>query len=317
MNPWEGIVKIPAGRVGDHAIEHFTRPPGKVERSNLRTSLCGGQSDPPLVFTRTTHWHRLTYSGGVWMTDLPIEQVQHDIELAPILNPDTGGSSVLVGGLGVGYAANVLAACEHIDRIVIVELSPEVVELVAPHLVDPDGKIEVVTMDLFEYLQRNNDDVQEQFDFGFYDIWQTDSENTFHHVVVPLRELSHEYVGDVICWNENVMRGQLAMALQNRAIMSQLALLPAHQGVQLDPITIDFLATPSGSIWHDWAVPFFEAIRAGEVPGVARGAIAPTLAFLRAAGAYAGTYGMHGWKPWWSLVRSGDVKFALGESDDE
>lgn len=303
MKPWEGVVKIPAGKVGEYAIEHFTRPAGKVERSSLKTAIMGGQADPPLEFDHETKWHRLVYEGGVWMTDLPIEQIQHDKELEPILRD---GGSVLVGGLGVGYAANVLAACEHVERIVIVEISPEVISLVGPHVIDPDGKIEIVNADLFEFLKKNNEDTQEQFDWGFYDIWQSDGEGTFHQTVCPLRDLSQEWIGEVICWNENVMRGQLMQALQSRLLMLQLARFPNGPG-RAAP-SLDELATEKGTIWHDWAVPFFMAVRDKVVPGLTvdeEGVVNMGEGFMKAAGAYAGTYGHPGWEMWWDAVREG------------
>lgn len=305
MKPWEGVVKIPAGKVGDYEIMHFTRPAGEVERANLRTAFCGGQADPPLVFDHETKWHRLSYSGGTWMTDLPIEQIQHDKELEPVLRD---GGSVLVGGLGVGYAANVLAACELIERIVIVEISPEVISLVGPHLIDPEGKIEIVNADLFEFLKKNNEDTQEQFDWGFYDIWQSDSEGTFHQTVCPLRDLSQDWIGEVICWNENVMRGQLALALQSRLLMLQLAQLPNGTGGVVVQ-SLDELSVEKGTIWHDWAVPFFQAVRDKVVPGLTvgeDGVVCMSEDFMTAAGAYAGTYGHSGWKLWWEGVRRGN-----------
>ena len=96
------------------------------------------------------------------MSDLPIEQTQHDVAL------DGFTGSVLVAGLGIGYAANVLAANSDVDDVTIVEISPEVVQLVGPHIRDPDGKVEIVTDDIFNYLHELVEG--DWFDFCFFDI---------------------------------------------------------------------------------------------------------------------------------------------------
>lgn len=299
MEPWEHVVEIPEGREGTYEIKHFTRLAGKVERSNMRTAIMGGQNDPPLSFDRPTQWHRLTYEGGTWMTDLPIEQAQHDIELEPI----TSGR-VLVGGLGVGYAANVLAAREDIDEVVVVEISPEVCKLVGPYLKDPDGKITLVNMDLFKFLEEQIVEGElETFDFAFYDIWQSDGEGTFHNTVVPLRKLSRDLVSEVVCWNENVMRGQLAQALHSRIIFTQLS----NPGSGISP-SIDAMATKQDeNPYWNWAVPFWEAVRDGVIPalGSSKEGLSIDPEFSRRAGEYAGTYGTAGWERWWELVKQG------------
>lgn len=299
--PWEGVVAIPEGREGDYAIEHFTRPAGEVERSSLRTAFHAGQADKSLVFNHETRWHRLTESGGTWMTDLPIEQVQHDQALAPVIEQ---GGSVLVGGLGVGYAANILAAAKHVNRVVVVELSSEVVKLVGPHVKDPDGKVEIVNADLFDFLKQNNEGEQESFDWGFYDIWQSDGEGTFHKTVVPLRALSNEHVGEVICWNEGVMRGQLCQNLHSLWLFVSAVrggtLNEAAQTIwSKNTPTIEQLCTREdgkAALYCNWSVPFWEAVRDG---------IVTDENFSKAAGTYAGTYGHEGFDSWWRRVREG------------
>jgi len=292
MKPWEGVVKIPEGESGSHRISHFTRPPGEVERSNLRTACIGGQHAEPIIFDRETTWHALSYEGGTWMTDLPIEQEQHDLALEPVYG------SVLVGGLGVGYAANTLAARDDVDRVVVVELSSDVVKLVKPHIIDPHGKVEVLNVDLFDYLKR---DIDEEFDYAFFDIWQSDGEGTFFNVVCPLRKLTWDWVNDsnIICWNENVMRGQLLNNLQSRALF---AANREHFGKVSDALpTLEDLATPSDSIWRQWSVPFFKALLDGRVPS-------PTddhEEFMGWAGSYAGMYGTREWETYWELTLKG------------
>ena len=78
VKPWEGIISIPEGKSGDYKIRHIYEPPGEIKAGNLRTSIIGGQKAPVIQFDRKTKWHELSYEGGVWMTDYPIEQRQQD-----------------------------------------------------------------------------------------------------------------------------------------------------------------------------------------------------------------------------------------------
>jgi len=316
MQPWEHVVEIPEGKVGEYMIRHIFRDAGKVARSNLRTAMFGGQGDKPLEFDRKTQWHELSYDGGVWMTDLPIEQQQHDNELEPVCG------RVVVGGLGVGYAANVLAARSSVDEVVVVEISKEVVELVGPHVKDPHGKLTIVTADLFDYLKQEAEDDDSYFDWGFYDIWQSDGEGTFHETVVPLRKISEGWVDNVVCWNENVMRGQLCQSLHSRwgglQILRNRPEFPEGtdpkviEGAQghfevwermvgsLDQLCEEEDKKLSGAIFKNWSVPFWKAVKAGVVTDEN---------FRKLSGAYAGTYGHEGWYFWWTqhVMKGGEV----------
>jgi len=275
---WNPVVSIPEGEVGTYAIKHTVKPPGTaLTTANARCAFIGGQEAKRLIFQEETRWHSLVYEGGVWMTDLPCEQAQLDRHI-----PDMHGR-VLVGGLGLGYAINRLAESDDVDEIVVVEIAPEVVALVSPHLWSR-GKVRVVQQDLFEYLKRG-----EEFDSAFYDIWQLDGEAIFHGTVVPLRQASRGLIPDeqVVCWNEDVMRGQLSMALASRLQLIDDPEACAMFGTASPEETLEQLCTEqddrAGGIYHNWAVPFFRAIRAGRIAESDR---------LTYAGVYAGQYGV-------------------------
>lgn len=234
--------------------------------STARTRIYGEHGGEPLIFDHQTKWHELRYEGGVWMTDFPVEQAQLD-ELLSEVNE----GSVLIGGLGLGYAVNVLARRSRIDRICVVESAPEVVQLVGPYIKDADRKVELIQQDVFDFLRG----CTETFDWGFYDIWQSDSEETFFEYVVPLRELSAsvipprftlkdgESVNNILCWNEDVMRGQLYSTLMGRYKRNAFSALDT-------PPTHEEFATPKpeeddSAMYHNWSVPFFQAVINGNI----------------------------------------------------
>jgi hypothetical protein len=245
---YHGILNIPEGKLGDFEIKHEHKPAGAEFRlASARTMIMGGDAGGVVRYASPTRWHMLLENGGVWMSDIPIEQAQHDEVLKRIRS-----GSVLIGGLGLGYAATILAQRPRISRVTVVERSDNVIGLVWKHLLkdkpETRRKLTIVHADLFEYLQAQPK--RPAFTNAFYDIWQSDGEGTFFKVVVPLLRLSHEIVKNrPICWNENVMRGQLYFGLSSRAFLHGKT-----GGMQ----TLEECATPAGNIWHDWAVPFFQ-----------------------------------------------------------
>jgi len=215
--------------------------------------MFGGHKSERVTFPQGAKWHELSYSNGVWMTDLPIEQQQCNQLLKNFYG------NILVGGLGIGYAVNLLASMSDVNEVTVVEISPEVIELVAGHIIDPEGKVEVIEMDLFEYLKKEQEDTIGTgiyFDCAFYDLWQSDGEGTFHDMVVPLKKLSEGTVEHVVCWNEDIMKGQLFFNLQSRFRMCNLP--PEFTSHCKIDLTLELLATIQDDKYWDWAVPFWK-----------------------------------------------------------
>jgi len=251
---YDGVLDIPEGKVGKFRIRHIEYPAGHTLKSgNLRTALFGQESEE-LTYDHPTRWHELTENGGVWMTDLPIEQRQHD----ELLSRARG--RVLVGGLGIGYAVVALAARSKVTEIVVIERSPEIIKLTwkatveRAKTINPKIKLKVVEADLFTYLKNRQrlKKAKPEFTWAFFDIWQGDGETTFHTKVVPLRQLAHGVCSSVTCWNEDVMRGQLLMGLHTRVMLLD------HDEVGM---TLEELTKERDSIYTDWAIPFWRWIQ--------------------------------------------------------
>jgi hypothetical protein len=215
MKPFTGIIQIPEARSGKLAIVHKVRPAGtRIPQCNVRTRLIGGHSAPDLVFDFDTKWHRLEDDDrGLWMTDDPIEQWQIDRELRGMRG------NVLVGGLGLGYAATVLARRSTVRNVTVIENSPDVIKLVAPHIAHP--KITVICADLFDWLKVTKSiEHSAPWNYAFYDIWQSDGLGTYFEMVRPLLAMSHGLVRNrPVCWNETVMYGQLHIQLFGQRVM--------------------------------------------------------------------------------------------------
>ena len=253
---YNGMIDIPTGKSGRVSIAHRLLDAGHVLNTcSIRTQCFGGHSTPPVSYDHATRWHSVEEKGrGVWMTDLPIEQVQHD---AMLYERHVRGD-VLVGGLGVGYAAQLLARRTRVRSVTVVERSKDIIRLVwEPTVRASRGrlKLHIVHQDLFKFLRTTN----RTFDYGFFDIWQSDDEATFHDIVMPLRRLSREKVQHLDCWNEDIMRGHLVQSLS-----ICLMLLKHADGLSAPTATkpdLEFLCTKNKSIFVDWAVPFWQWFR--------------------------------------------------------
>ena len=307
---YTNVLNIPEQQVNDYRIIHQTHKAGTVlSTSNMRTMIMGGQQREEVTLEEDTIFHQLEYDGGTWMTDLPIEQAQHDRELRG------AHGRVLVGGLGLGYAVTLLSQISSVDEIVVVEKSPEVIEMVWPHTKTfGDGNIvkaSVIQADLMEVVKSPSTFLPNRgdwFDVAFYDIWQHDGEGTFHDVVVPLLKHSASFVGHVVNWNEDVMRGQLYMGLLSR---THFALIGSPNGNELEQAFAEKVKKSGVPDWkqlteyvadsdyHNWSVPFFRSLQANKLDGItleelesSMGSFNMPEALNEAAGKYAAWYGV-------------------------
>lgn len=253
---WLTPLVIPEGKIGEYEIQHMTIPAGeKVMLNSFRNRILGGQKGVHhLIYDVPTQWHKLVGPTGTLMTDLPVEQRQMEQCLKGMKG------RVLVGGLGLGLAATILAKRKQVKEVVVVEISPEVIELVYKSIQNRQvfgTKIIVLNSDLFTYLKEYNG---ETFDYAFFDIWQSDSEGTFFDTVVPLIQLSKGKVKHPpVSWNEDVMHGQLLRGLQGRFMFTKPEV---QEKLMTEAVKTYYNQNPpwqtTGSIWHDWAVPFFQ-----------------------------------------------------------
>ncbi len=165
-------------------------------------------------------------------------------------------------GSGSGFIADDLAKRDEVDSVTVVEISKEVVGLVQPYLHNAGAKICVERGDIFKHLVWAREH-NETYDCAFYDIWQSDGEETFFKTVIPLLVESDSIVtGMVSCWNLGVMAGQLTLALVSRALFAvsddpQMY----HQDLSLDALSEEVHANDCTDVFWNWSVPFFRMIK--------------------------------------------------------
>lgn len=279
-------LRIPAAKVGDWEIVVKHEPPGtKFDTANMRCRMFGKQPAIRITYEMETRWHYLMEGRGVWMSDIPCEHAQ----MLAALKGMRG--RCLVGGLGLGLAATLLARSKAVSDIIVVEKQPEVIALVAKYL---PSRVTVVDADLFDYLERQAKIGKPTFDNAFYDIWCSDGEATFFETVCPLIKAS-----EGVCkrqprnWNEDVMRGQLQHSCTSTLMM--LAFEAQHPPEPGKPTRYPPWEL-MGSIWHDWKQPLFALLHS-------RGLLATPQdddpARNSHIAAYCQLYGTWGWEDCW------------------
>jgi hypothetical protein len=129
-------VSVPEGRSGVWEVSRFTLKEDDPELKihNLREAMNPGRGFrviPPGTYTRLTCDGR-----GVVMSDTPAEVYEHSSVLYK-LEQSTEAQTVLINGLGLGLTLQTALKQSNIQAIDVVEISSDVLSLVAPHYSDP------------------------------------------------------------------------------------------------------------------------------------------------------------------------------------
>lgn len=101
---------------------------------------------------------------SVWMSDTPMEYYKAWELVARTIGPD-----VLVGGLGLGLLAHLLALRSDIQNITIIEKSPEIIKMVSPFL---PAKCTVIQDDFSHQIYKMSA-AEKHFDTIIVDLWKT------------------------------------------------------------------------------------------------------------------------------------------------
>lgn len=84
---------------------------------------------------------------------------------------------VLIAGLGLGMVLTTIVPKPEVERVVVVEISQDVINLVEPHIRNYLGKLsqklEIVKSDIYEYVPTG------KFNTIFFDIWGNYSGDTY------------------------------------------------------------------------------------------------------------------------------------------
>lgn len=201
--------------LGLFRIEHEIHKAGdNLTVVGLREAIFTGCPVTNLPLKQDTVIHKLTHAqDGTWMTDQPCEMVQMWRDLAVHARGD-----VLIGGLGLGILARMVAQKPCVHLVDVVERSSEVIELIRPH---HNGKTSFILGDIHKFVQRV---FPRQYSCVLLDTWQGTGEWVWQSEVVPLRRALAPKIRGIYCWAEGIMLGQIAQGLYRAAEMDAEAL---------------------------------------------------------------------------------------------
>ncbi len=188
-------------RVGKLQIKTGTEGPEIIVRS-WRDAIMGGGGPPCRLRWpgKRKIYQLLDDDRGIWMTTCLQEIAQMDKAIC------AAKGKVLVGGLGLGICSWLMAtryvSTSICESVTTVEINDDLIKLIYPIV---KKCVDVEHADLFEYLKTCPDD----YDFAFFDIWQSTGEWSWQTQVVPLRRLAFRKSAKIMCWAEEQMRGQV------------------------------------------------------------------------------------------------------------
>lgn len=146
-------VRVPDGVCGRFRVETFTVSQSDSEMTALRAAM--GNMDE---YVPAGTYKRLMRGGTVVMSNTPMERRTNDA----IIRRAAG--DVLINGLGLGVVLDAVLAKPTVRSVTVVEIAPEVIELVAPTFRD-DPRVHIVQADALALTPT------ETYDAVWHDIW--------------------------------------------------------------------------------------------------------------------------------------------------
>lgn len=199
-------------------IEPVEHPSGKVRISRMEVSLLdaaqssyhrGGRVRPgPLT--------QLHIGTTMMMSDGYHEYIQH---LSAIHNAH---GHVLVNGLGLGCYVKAILAKPNVERVTVVELLPEVIELVAPYYTS-DPRVEIIHDDAFRRAKswpRGS-----RWDCVWHDLWPSQLEAYLPQMAALKRSYARR-CGWQGCWAQEEIR---ADRRREREFLGRLGVPPGTE----------------------------------------------------------------------------------------
>lgn len=157
-------------------------------------------------YPEPVEFHLLQHKGRTLTSDKPIEIYQQYCSFVNMRG------RCLVGGLGLGMAAQMIQANPAVTEVVVVEKCRTIIDLIQNGL---HKKIRVIRADLFQYLR---DVPAGQYDSAYFDIWYATGEDEWGRYVLPLyRQARRKGINVLGAWGEFEMNWQLRTALHRAA----------------------------------------------------------------------------------------------------
>lgn len=244
--------ELPEVTYGKCEVKHVVKRKGdKMTAVSLRNAIFMGLPPTQITLTEDTIVHHYYLDGNLWMSSRPQEVEQAMRQLRKFRG------EVLVGGLGLGLAAALLARKKSVKYVVVVDNSKDNIAAVHPFLAQSCPKMVFIESDLNDVLKNTKPGM---FDWAFFDTWCGTGEYEFRHTVLPLRQLCVGKLRQdhIECWNESEMLGQIRMGIvnqfrfRNSGIPGHISILDMPEAEFQDMAAHDAkrIARQDWALWH-------------------------------------------------------------------
>ena len=175
MSDFISAVTLPEGSKGPWTIKRFDVKPLSLD--NLRLAR-EGRACAPGTYTMLVHTKH-----GIVMSDTTAERRDH----YEFIHAASG--CCLINGLGLGMCLSAILRKESVKNVIVIELSQDLIDLVAPHF--SDERCQIVCADAFEWKWEKGS----HFQAVWHDIWYDLSEDN-----LPQMKALHRKFGRVTEW---------------------------------------------------------------------------------------------------------------------
>lgn len=189
-------VSVPDGRSGQWTVSTIEVTEAQARLDNMRNAMRGQRylDVKPGFYKRLAHDKR-----GCVMSNTPMEIYTNSSFIY------RAKGNVLVNGLGLGVVLTAILAKAEVERVTVIEISQDVIALVAPHFqsaIDAE-RLRIVHANCYEYTPPKG----EKYDAVWHDVWDTICVDN----LAEMTRLKRKYARRARwqgCWAEDEIRAE-------------------------------------------------------------------------------------------------------------
>lgn len=189
-------VDIPEKEQNGFKIERFTVSNEQANMHSLQTLFSGHgyQVVHPGTYTKLTYDNKRFI-----MSDTPAEIRDHHSFIYE------SHGKVLIAGLGIGMVLNAVASKEKVEKVTVVEVSQDIIDLVWSHYKKKFGdKIELIQDDILEWKPPKGYNL---WDCAWFDIWDNICQDNWEEYKLLMRRYARKVTDFKGCWaRDEIMR---------------------------------------------------------------------------------------------------------------
>lgn len=205
-------INLTERKVAKYQIKINVIPPGEsITVVSYRNYFMMGYKPLKIVYDTIRIIYQLKDGEGLLMSDSPQEMfLQYE-------SYKSAKGKVLVGGLGIGLYATMIANKPNVTEVVVVEIEKDIIKLCSPNPCSPEyKKIRIINDDIWKFLEST----KEKFDYIYIDIHYSTGAMEYMHTVLPMRKILKRRFSNTPTsfWGEDEMKAQYVPERDNKNV---------------------------------------------------------------------------------------------------